>query len=130
MIETANSIVMFNGSALDLAGARRALEATTLTVDGDDQELRVRWADGPVLRVSLERGPGVLAEAHELGAGTAFVTQLQACDARLVIAFDDLGAVLDEVNTLIETQVTLQQATQGILFNTWNDEMSAPESAE
>ncbi len=130
MSEAGNSIVMFHDPALDLAGARRALEATTLNVDGDDRELRVRWATGPVLRVTLERNPGVLAEAGELGAGTAFATQLQVCDARFVIAFDDLDAVLDEANTLIETQLTLQHATRGILFNTWNDEMSGPEAAE
>jgi hypothetical protein len=121
------AIVLFPDSGVDLASARVALGATSLTVRGDNRELQISWHGGPVLRVTFERGPDVLAEARELGEGTPYAELLTRCNARFVITADDLDAVLDDTNTLIETQLTLQHATQGVLFNTWNDELSGPE---
>jgi len=45
------------------------------------------------------------------------------------IGIADLDEVLDEINTLIEVQCTLQDATSGYLFNSWNGEVSGPEKA-
>ena len=49
------------------------------------------------------------------------MSALKGCDARFVIEFDDLDAVLDETNTLIELQGALQEAApSAVFFNAWN----------
>lgn len=46
------------------------------------------------------------------------------------ILIDDLDGVLDEINTLIEVQGTLQDVTRGFLFNTRNCVLSGPENKD
>jgi hypothetical protein len=43
---------------------------------------------------------------------------------RFEVLIDDLDEALDEINTLIEVQVALMNATQGFLFNTWIGEVT------
>lgn len=38
----------------------------------------------------------------------------------------DLDAALDEINTLMEVQVALQEASEGFLFLPWNGNLSEP----
>ena len=49
-------------------------------------------------------------------------------DAQFEITFGDLDEVLDEINTLIEVQATLQGATHGYQYNAWNRQWSAPDA--
>ena len=65
-------------------------------------------------------------EAAEIGAGTAHEDALRGCDARFEIGIDDLDAALDEINTLIEVQSALQDASRGFLFLPWNGNLSEP----
>lgn len=44
----------------------------------------------------------------------------------LEVEIDDLEAGLDEVNTIIESQIQLQDASQGVLFMHWNDALQTP----
>jgi hypothetical protein len=125
MITKGVSMVLFQNQGLGLDDASHALKARGLTVMGHGDELVVRWGDGPMLRVLLARDPAVRQEALEIARLTA-VAGLGQCDARFEIVCADLDVALDEINTLIETQATLQQLTGGFLFNTWNSELLPP----
>ncbi|TQK44127.1 hypothetical protein FBY35_5611 [Streptomyces sp. SLBN-118] len=96
-------------------------------VDTDDRFAVRRRADSePVLWVGLSTAPHVTAEATET-AEAHDVPGLAGLDRRFEVTFDDLEAVLDEINTLIEVQATLQGLTGGYLFPPWNDNVMAPE---
>ena len=90
--------------------------------------LHVRWAErGPELRVRYSDADYVQIEATEIGKRTEWASSLARTDRRFEVAFDDLDAVLSEMNTLIEVQATLQDLTRGYLFNTWNGGLNPPE---
>jgi len=126
------SMVFFAASSTcpDLDEAERLLTEQGLDVASDGDALVVQWEeDGPALRIRLSAAPHVNAEAIEIAEGTAHAAAMRACDARFEIDIDDLDETLDEINTLIEVQATLQGATGGYLFNSWNGELSAPDSS-
>ena len=122
-------MVFFQAQAggFDLDWAREALVAQGLSVDAQTGALAVRWdEDGPVLRVAHAQGEQIAREALErAGEGAPAEALLRACTARFEMAIDDLDEALDEMNTLIEVQSTLQDGTGGYLFNAWNAQWSA-----
>jgi hypothetical protein len=113
-------------SGVNLHDAARWLAEQGLDVTTGADALTVRWDDGPALRVHLSNAAHVAVEAAEIAEGTEHVAGLAACNARFEIGIDDLDEVLDEMNTLIEVQSALQDATNGYLFNAWNGELTAP----
>lgn len=122
------SMVFFppQAGAHSLDSAREALVGRGLSVRATPRGLEASWAeDGPLLRVAFARGNHVAEEVAEIAEGSEFEAAMRACSARFEIAIDDLDEALDEMNTLIEVQATLQQATAGFLFNSWNRELSA-----
>ncbi len=118
------SMIFFRPAQFDLAEAGRLLAANGFSVTRSAARLRVRWGDGPMLSIAWSADPHVAVEAAEIGEGTPFAAELRRCTTRFEIHTDDLVAALDEINTLIEVQLTLQQTTRGILFNSWNGELS------
>ncbi len=126
------SLVFFasSPSSPDLNEAARLLTEQGLVVATDGGALVVQWEDdGPALRIGLSAAPHVNAEAIEIAEGTVHAAGMRACNARFEIDIEDLDETLDEINTLIEVQATLQDATGGYLFNSWNGELSAPDSS-
>lgn len=113
--------------SLSLDDATRLLADRGLEVLREDETLVIALEDELALKISLSTEPHVAAEAMEIAEGTPFASALSQCDSRFEIAIDDLDGVLDEMNTLIEIQSTLQDETGGYLFNSWNEELSAPE---
>ena len=89
-------------------------------------ELTVGFRDGPELRVAFLEGPYVRKEAEELSTGTTHAAEMSRCEVRYEILIEDLDGVLDEINTLIDAQATLRDATDGFLFNTWNGSLQGP----
>jgi hypothetical protein len=69
----------------------------------------------------------VREEAIEIGEGTDYEIAMGDCDARFEVSFEDLDEALDEINTMIEVQVGLQEVCDGILFLTWNGGLSSLE---
>lgn len=127
------SMVFFASKAdsPDLDAASRLLIAQGLDVAADGDALVVQWEeDGPALRIRLSAAPHVSAEAIDIAKDTMHATAMRECDARFEIDIEDLDETLDEINTLIEVQGTLQDATGGYLFNSWNGELSAPDSSQ
>jgi len=125
------SFILFQAGQGDLDTAAIALAERGLPVEramgryGDT--LTVAYSDDPALHITYAQEPYVQEEAEEIGAGTPFADALLLCDARFEILIDDLDAALDEINTLIEVQLTLQHPINGFLFNTWNGQLSGPE---
>jgi hypothetical protein len=125
------SLIFFRLGRGNLNVAAAALADRGLTVRrkgrGSDAELVVGFRAGPRLRVAFVEEPYVRDEAEELAAGSCHATEMAGCEARYEILIDDLDGALDEMNTLIDVQAALQDATDGYLFNTWNGELQAPE---
>jgi hypothetical protein len=121
------SMIFFRSGQFDLDAAASALTDRGLSVRRGEDELVVGFRGGPQLRVAYVSEPYVREEAEEIGAGTPHAAALGGCDARFEILIDDLDAVLDEINTLIDVQAALQDATGGFLFNTWNGELAGPD---
>jgi hypothetical protein len=126
------SMIFFRSAGFDLDAAAAALADRGLSVRRTNDELTVGFPGGPQLRVAYVQEEYVQEEAEEIGAGSPHAAAMGQCDTRFEILIDDLEAALDEINTLIDVQATLQDATQGFLFNTWNGELAGPfrESAE
>jgi hypothetical protein len=118
-------MVFFRADSVTLDEAGRRLAAAGLRVGRAGEQLQVQLGAGPVLRIRYARDPSVTAEARTIGANSRHAAALSQCDARFEVSFDDLAAVLDEVNTLIEVQMTLQELTRGVLFTAWNKALTA-----
>src|SRR5262249_54554757 len=118
--------VFFRPGACDLEAAAKSLAGYGMTVIRRGDELTVGRSGSPQFRVRLSAAPHVAAEAAEIGAGTPYETAMRESGARFEIGMDDLDTALDEVNTLIEVQAALQDASQGFLFLPWNGNLSEP----
>jgi len=124
------SMIFFrsDSSAFGIDRAARLLTDRGLQVVRDADALFVRSDNGPEMSLVFNAEADVAKEAAEIGEGTPFAGELIDCDARFEIGIEDLDEVLDEINTLIEVQSMLQQATSGYLFNSWNGELSGPDN--
>ena len=86
------------------------------------------YADGdPILFIRHEVGPHVRHMAEKVAMGSEHETAMKDCNACFVVCFADLEQALDEINTLIDVQSTLQDLTSGYLYLEWNASLSAPE---
>ncbi len=100
-------MVFFRSGTCDLDAAVRSLAGYRLTVTRNGDELSVGRTGSPQFRVRLVAGDWVRAEAAEIGEDTPHETSMRECNARFEIDIDDLDAVLDEINTLMEVQGAL-----------------------
>lgn len=123
-MDTEHFHVYFTGQAT-LADAARRL--SSMVVAEEKGRFTVRWSDGPEMLVTFDAGPQVAAEAAEV-ADAYDLPEMAAFDRRFEVSFDDLAEVLDEINTLIDVQVHLQDLTGGYVVRSWNQEVSPPES--
>jgi hypothetical protein len=110
------------------ARLKRVLEDVGLTVTGDEQPFSVRRHDGPTLLVSILRGSYVETVIRSLvGRRRKYRTLISGCDTQIKIELSDVEEVLDEINTLIEVQSTLQAATRGLMYLSWNHNFAGPD---
>ena len=104
-----------------LQDARSVVESCGLTVESNDHKLVCYRDNSPRFTIFIKKGEDVQAEAKEMGEEYAnYRPRLKKCDARFEIYFDNLSEVLAEINTLIEIEICLQEATKGIVFTSWN----------
>jgi hypothetical protein len=123
---TATCLVFYRSGECDLDAAARALTGSRLAVTHHGDYLTTGRPGSPQFRVRLVIGEPVKAEAAELGEGTPHEAAMRECDARFEIGIDDLDKALDEINTLMEVQGALQDASHGYLFLPWNGNLSEP----
>ena len=113
--------ILFPSNRANLNDAQSALEKDGLTIENDNDRLVCFCNDSPRFTVYFNQGKEVQAEAKTMGEEYPnYRSRLKNCDARFEISFADLSKVLNEINTLIDIQLTLQDATEGIVFTSWN----------
>jgi hypothetical protein len=109
------------------AQVKKILEGRGLTVTGTAEPFSIQWEDGPTLSASIQRGKSIETVLRGLvGRSRKYAQLVPGCDAQITIVLSNVVAVLDEINTLIELQATLQDATQGLMYTSWNQKFSAP----
>ena len=86
----------------------------------------MQLGDSPVFRIARSSEPHVVIESAEIGDGSPHSDAVSKCDSRFEVLTDDLDSALDEINTLIDVQATLQDATEGFMFTCWNGVLSPP----
>ena len=107
-----------------------SLKKSGLSVSNEAEVLSVRWGDGPILKVSIQRGSHLEAVLRGLvGQHRKYSSFISGVDAEIKIEISDLNEALDEINTLIEVQATLQDVTQGLMYMSWNQVFSPPSLA-
>jgi hypothetical protein len=121
---------VFFAGRTTLSDAARALSASLYVVE-DDEVLLVRWREttGPELTVGFSSQAHVAVEAAEI-AQSKNINAFNGFDRRFEIMIDDLESTLDEMNTLAEVQLTLQDLTNGYLVCSWNGSVQAPPAAD
>jgi hypothetical protein len=123
-------LIFFRDPAAEFTPARlkQVLQDARLTVTGNEQPFSVRWHDGPTLLVSVQRGSYVETVIRGLvGKHRKHRTLIPGCDTQIKIELQDVEAALDEINTLIEVQSTLQAATRGLMYLSWNHNFAGPD---
>ena len=109
------------------ARLKQVLAVEGVSVEGEREPFALRWCQGPTLHASITRGETAAVLAVRLaGRASSFRAAAEECDTYIQIAFESLDEVLDEINTLIVVQSTLQQATGGLLYRSWNQSFSGP----
>ena len=83
--------------------------------------LVVGWGGDLMLRVRVA-APGEVDGVRE-----AHASELSTADSGFAVLIEDLDAALDDMNLLIEVQLTLQAATGGWMFNDWNKTLTGPQ---
>jgi hypothetical protein len=123
------SCIFFHKQGAGLADAEAALRAKGLPFSKEGDGLEIAREGGPHLHLRFVYGAGVRKDAVRLGRGKELEPLLRRCDAAYVITFENLDQVLADGNLLIEVQLALQAATEGVISRSWNDELSGPEDA-
>ena len=118
-------LVFFAGPTT-IVDAARALSRSMHVVE-DGEVLLVRWREAtePELTVGFNADTYVAVESAEL-AQRKNIDAFNRFDRRFEVIIDDLESTLDEMNTLAEVQMTLQDLTNGYLVCSWNDSVQAP----
>lgn len=113
-------LIFCSSDRTSLNDAKTALEKDGLSVESNNNRLICFRDNSPRFTIRFIQEE-VLAEAKTLGEEYPnYRSRLKNCDARFEILFDDLSEVLDEINTPIDIQLTLQDTTEGIVFTSWN----------
>lgn len=118
--------ILFQSPGISLDCAAELFAPPHWRVDRADGMLVLQLGDSPVFQIARSSEPHVVIESIEIGDGSSYSAALSKCDSRFEVLIDDLDSALDEINTLIDIQATLQGATKGFMFNCWNGELSPP----
>src|SRR5262245_54544112 len=119
-------MVLFEDIEFGVEEAYDALLDSGFSLLRQADSLAVWWKAGPLLFITAVRGERVRQASAEIGRDTPYASELSQCSARIEIAFDDLEEVRTEIDSLVDVQGILQEATQGFIFNTWNRKLAPP----
>ncbi len=107
---------------------RQVLVAARLSVTGDEQPFAVQYHNGPILSVSVQHATYLETIISGLsGLRRKHRPLIPGCNTQITIELPDVEAVLDESNTLVEAQSTLQAATGGLMYMSWNLKFAGPD---
>jgi hypothetical protein len=120
--------VYFKAGCCDMDAAVRALTRCDLTVSPQDGYVIVSRSGSPEFDVGLSTEPWVRQEAAGIAGSSPDAAALAECDARFEVSTENLQAALQEINTMMEIQVALQVACNGIVFLPWNRRVMSSDS--
>ncbi|MHC4879763.1 MAG: hypothetical protein ACYTGL_25195 [Planctomycetota bacterium] len=131
-METGTLLILFESGEATLDDAAEALRQRAFAVEERTLEtggevLTVKYGNGPTFHVCFNDNGRVIEESREIGDDSDFAEQLRRCSVRFEVIIEDLDEAIDEMNSLIELQLSLQSLTGGFIFNCWNSELSEPE---
>ena len=118
--------ILFQSPGISLDQAAELFAPPHWRVNRVDGMLVLQLGDSPVFRIARSSEPHVVIESAEIGDGSPHSDAVSKCDSRFEVLTDDLDSALDEINTLIDVQATLQDATEGFMFTCWNGVLSPP----
>lgn len=118
--------VFFRSGETTLAEAADALVEQGLEVTRQVDCLEVRDSESPTYKIHWVRGSHVVQEAVEISEQTEYRESMKHCDERFEIQIESLEEALDEMNTLMEVQGTLQDISAGYLYLPWNGNLLEP----
>jgi len=118
--------VFFPSSACSLQGAADSFDEYGFDVERTQESLIAGRPGTPCFVVTLVVGEEVLEHARKIGEGTAHAQSMASCNACFEILIEDLDEALDEINTLMEVQGALQDASGGFLYLPWNGNLCEP----
>ncbi|MEQ1310345.1 MULTISPECIES: hypothetical protein [unclassified Acinetobacter] len=119
-------LILFRSDSCTLERAEQELRAYNLQVHQNGNSLMVERSGSSKFQIVLVREPHVIKEAQEIAEGTEYEQSISLCDARFEVTIDDLEMALDEINTLMEVQGALQDASSGYAFLPWNGQIIKP----
>lgn len=115
-------LILYHDPHIGIDEAEAALGSYIVARRGD--VLHFRWPNGPVLRIRAINA--VSARDGRVSWHLNLPTPVDRFPRAFEISFDDLEEVLDEINTLIDAQATLEDLTGGACYNTWNENLTLP----
>ena len=118
-------LVFFQQANSSYEQAQQLLEQYGFSVRPTPEGLEAD-AGGFFFQIVLQTGPNVAIAAKEIGRSTPHEAGMRLCDAQFKVLIEDLDEALNEINTLMEVQGALQDASKGYLFLPWNGSLSAP----
>lgn len=116
--------VFFEKRRITLKTAHTALNQPQGNCQQLNNALVAQRSEGPELFVRYTKGKDVLRQAKIVGSNTPYADDLARCDRRFEISFRNQENVLDEINSLIDVQMTLQSLTDGFLYLPWNEHLA------
>jgi hypothetical protein len=115
-------LILYHDPAIGIDEAEKALAGVLRKRSGDVLHISFH-SDSPILRV---RAINAVARDGRVVWDRDLPEPVARFPRAFEISFDDLDEVLDDINTLIDAQCTLEDLTGGACYNTWNDNLSMP----
>lgn len=114
-------------SGMNLERAAAVLREANFDVEQTPKGFSARWHDGPVLDMRTGKIGEVRSAIVRITSAT-LPAAVAAFDACISVSVADLDDALDEINTLIESQLQLQSACGGAVFLEWNGNLELAEA--
>ncbi|WP_426322506.1 hypothetical protein [Pseudoduganella sp. R-43] len=122
-------LIFFPEGSSSLQQAEQELTKYDFDVRSSGGSLFAKRLGSQEFKITLVQLPHVLLEAKEIGQGSEHEQFLSKCGSRFELFISDLDAAMDEINSLMEAQGALQDASSGYLFTPWNGQIMKPWNA-
>ena len=119
-------MIFFNSEQCDFNKALESLKSYGLNTLTNGKSIVANHNSSPKFEINMVNENHVLDDAIKISKGTEFESKMSKCNVRFEIKISNLNEALNEINTLMEVQGALQDASKGYLFTPWNNNISEP----